>query len=74
MVVYSGGSKVANLKIAVLIDENVAGLEVAMNNARRMQVLEASLRDIKWYSNKRVRSDVRKSDKQSTGRTALPAA
>jgi hypothetical protein len=36
-------TKVANLKIAVFVDENVAGLEITVNNAGRVHVLETTL-------------------------------
>lgn len=42
-VLNSGEAKVANLQIAVLVDKDVAGLEIAVDDAGRMHVLEASL-------------------------------
>jgi hypothetical protein len=42
-VLDSGKTKVADLQIAVFVDENVTGLEVAVDNAGRMHVLETTL-------------------------------
>ena len=36
-------SEIANLEIAVLVDENVGRLEVAVDDARRVRVLQAAL-------------------------------
>ena len=36
-------AKVANLEIAVFVDKNVARLEIAMHNTRRVDILEAAL-------------------------------
>lgn len=47
-VLDSGEAKVANLEIAVLVDEDVAGLEIAVDDAGRMHVLETSLRGRGW--------------------------
>lgn len=42
-VLDSGQAKVANLEIAVLVDENVARLQVTMHDTRRVDVFQASL-------------------------------
>jgi hypothetical protein len=39
----TGQTEVADLQIAVLVDQNVAGFEVAMDNACGVDILEASL-------------------------------
>lgn len=52
-VLDSSESKVANLEIAVLVDEDVAGLEVTVNDAGRMHVLETPLRTSQSESSRR---------------------
>jgi hypothetical protein len=42
-ILNTGQTKVADLEIAVLIDEDVAGLEIAMDDACRMNILETPL-------------------------------
>lgn len=42
-VLDSSETEVANLEIAVLVDEDVAGLEVAVDDAGRVHVLETPL-------------------------------
>lgn len=39
----TGQAEVANLKIAVFVDEDIAGLQVAMNDTGGVDVLEAAL-------------------------------
>ena len=38
-----GQAEIANLEIAVLVDQDVAGLQIAMDNACRMDIFESSL-------------------------------
>jgi hypothetical protein len=47
-------SKVANLEIAVLVDQNIGGLQIAMYDASRMNVFQASL---SWISHLAERRD-----------------
>lgn len=42
-VLDSGEAEIADLQVAVLIDENVAGLEVTVDNAGGMDILEPAL-------------------------------
>lgn len=42
-VLDSGQAKVANLEIAVFVDENVAGLEITVDDAGRVHIFEAAL-------------------------------
>lgn len=42
-VLYTGETEVANLEIAVLVDENVAGLEIAVHNTSRVDVFQSTL-------------------------------
>jgi hypothetical protein len=42
-VLNTGEAKVANLQIAVLVNENVAGLEITVNDASRVHVFETTL-------------------------------
>lgn len=42
-VLNTGQTKVANLQIAVLVDQNVAGLQVTVNNAGRVDVFQSAL-------------------------------
>ena len=42
-ILNSSKSKIANLQIAVLVHEDVAGFEITMNNTGAMYIFEASL-------------------------------
>jgi hypothetical protein len=42
-VLYTGQAEIADLQIAVLVDEDVAGLEVTVNNTGRVDVFQATL-------------------------------
>lgn len=42
-VLNAGQAKVANLQIAILVDENVAGLQVTMHDAGGVHVFQATL-------------------------------
>lgn len=44
-VLDSSEAKVANLEIAVFVDQNVAGLEITVDDAGRVDVLEAALKN-----------------------------
>lgn len=45
-VLNTSQAKIANLEIAVLVDKNVAGLQVTMNNTSRVHVLQSTLFDV----------------------------
>jgi hypothetical protein len=45
-VLDTGKSKVANLEIAVLVDQDVAGLQIPMDDPCRMDIFESSLHPI----------------------------
>ena len=45
-VLNTGQAEVADLQIAVFVDENVAGLEIAVDNTSRVNVLQPSLIDV----------------------------
>lgn len=42
-------SKVANLEIAILVDENVRRLEISVNDSGRVNVFQPSLYIEKWH-------------------------
>ena len=42
-ILYTGETEVANLEIAVLVDEDVAGLQVAVHNTSGVDVFQATL-------------------------------
>ena len=42
-VLNTGQTEVANLQIAVLVDQNVAGLQVTVDNTSRMDVFQSAL-------------------------------
>lgn len=42
-VLNTGQTEVANLQIAILVDQNVAGLQVTVDNASRVDVLQSAL-------------------------------
>lgn len=42
-VLYTGQAKVANLQVAILVDKDVAGLEIAVDHPSRMNVFETPL-------------------------------
>lgn len=44
-ILNTGETKIADLKIAVLVDEDVAGLEITMNDTCRMNVFQSTLKD-----------------------------
>lgn len=41
-------TEIADLEIAVLVDEDVAGLQIAMDDACRMDILETTLKSISY--------------------------
>jgi hypothetical protein len=42
-ILYTGETEVANLEIAVLVDEDVAGLQVAVHNTSGVDIFQATL-------------------------------
>jgi hypothetical protein len=42
-ILNSSEAKIANLEIAVFVDQNVAGLEITVDDAGRVDILEAAL-------------------------------
>jgi hypothetical protein len=49
-VLYTGETEVANLEIAVLVDEDVAGLQVAVHDASRVDVFQTTLFQVSAFS------------------------
>lgn len=45
-VLYTGQTKVANLEIAVLVYEDVAGLEIAVHHTGRVDIFQATLSEL----------------------------
>lgn len=49
-VLDAGKSEVANLQIAVLVDQDVAGLEIAVNDASRVDIFQTTLKRVRRAS------------------------
>ena len=66
-VLYTGQAEIADLQIAVLVDENVTGLQITVHNASRVDVFQTTLSLVSRVSQSESMRHVPESGKGNIG-------